>query len=259
MEKAWKEMHRALIIKAFAKAEQELIATHTTGPTKTKMACHLEDYLFTTHNYPYSYKSLVTLYNNAQVEEEVIVKKPEVINLLSKYLEFEDFATFSSSVKQQEVKSYEELEEVIESDKQGGVAQEPNTKSRKNAYQVYIVIAVILSLGILALFQFYGNNENQRWLRWNEDHYEEVAFNKTDYKNGILKLHASELLKFRKIQVDVNTDFFNNKGVPIVWYFKHASGNVEFFDSYGLHPTQNKYVKPVTEHIINKYVINNQR
>jgi hypothetical protein len=257
MEKRWKELHRKLIIKAFAKAEQELIAENHINPSNHKKAEHLSFCLSEDYNYSYTYKSLVNLLKQAtNKQEEVIIKKPEITHLLSQYLGFDDFAAFSKSIEKQIIDD-DKVEEIkTEADPHEEAATNPISKNLKG-FKIYIAILVVVVLGILAAFQFYGNDEDQRWLRWSEDHYEEVVFNKADFKNGDLKLYDPELLEFRKIKVDSNTEFFDSNGVPIVWYFKHASGTVEFYEAYGLHPIQNKYVKPVTTHIINKYVRGN--
>ncbi len=261
MEKEWKELHRTLIIKAFAKAEQELIAENHINPSNHKKAEHLSFHLAEDYKYSYTYKSLINLLKQATDEhEEVLIKKPEVVHLLSQYLGFDNFAAFSSSFEKQVVVNHQKPEEDIEDEKEAVFTGENNTNTtakKLNDYKKHIIVAVILCVVVIAAYRFYDNSEDQRWLRWNENHYEEVAFNQADFKNGDLKLYDPELLEFRKIKVDSNTKFFDNNGVPIVWYFKHASGTVEFFDAYGLHPTHNRYVKPVTYHIINKYASGN--
>lgn len=259
METTWKEIHRALIINAFAKAKKELTAENYMKPSKNKQAEHLSCCLSEHHKYSYSYKSLIKLYNKAGDEkEEVIIKKPEVIQLLSKYLGFDDFTAFSNSVDKLTAESSNEPIKVQEVKEKESLKKEikPSSIARAtNSYQIYIIIGAILVLSVVAAYKFLNYDEDQRWLRWQADHYEEVNFHKTSFKNGTLKLYTPELSKFKRIQVDTNTQFFNTKGVAVVWYFKHASGTVEFFNSYGLHPTENKYVKPVTPYILKKYVM----
>ncbi|ARN77956.1 hypothetical protein BST97_08065 [Nonlabens spongiae] len=88
------ESHRLLIVNAFAKAETELREANITKISKYKMAERVSHYL-TSNGFSYGYRSLTNLYNDAMTEGQIVViKQTQVIELLSMYLGYEEFAEF---------------------------------------------------------------------------------------------------------------------------------------------------------------------
>ncbi len=93
------DSHRLLIINAFAKAETELRAANITKVSKYKMAERVSRYL-TSNGFSYGFRSLTNLYNDAMTEGEIVViKQTQVIELLSTYLGYEEFAEFRLCTK----------------------------------------------------------------------------------------------------------------------------------------------------------------
>ena len=58
---------------------------------------------------------------------------------------------------------------------------------------------------------------------------------------------------FKKIEVN-NSSLFFKYGKPIVWYGKSKNGEMEYFNSRGLHPETMNELKPITKYIIRKYI-----
>ena len=93
------ESHRLLIVNAFAKAETELKALNITKISKNKMAERVSCYL-TTNGFSYGTRSLIKLYNDAVTEgRTAVIKQTQVIELLSMYLGYEEFAVFRTHTK----------------------------------------------------------------------------------------------------------------------------------------------------------------
>jgi hypothetical protein len=91
---------------------------------------------------------------------------------------------------------------------------------------------------------------------WNDDHYIEVKFNLEKYDLSQLKIYKKErITSFRKINnPDCNRQYLNEKGEPLVWYWKKNNEEIEVYTSPGLHPITGKALKPITRHMIRKYI-----
>lgn len=96
--------------------------------------------------------------------------------------------------------------------------------------------------------------DDKECMQWQEDHFELVycETNPDDSTNGNPKIPIDkELLDLRKIKITDTTTFFKN-GKPIVWYCK-TGDEFECFNEPGFHPLNNKSLKPITNHMIDKY------
>lgn len=90
-------------------------------------------------------------------------------------------------------------------------------------------------------------------MQWQVDHYEEVDCT----VKGIVSYNSAmpidqHQFKLKKIEVDSNFIFFKGKK-PVVFYCK-VNGKPEFFNQLGTHPETEQVLKPISLHIINKYV-----
>jgi hypothetical protein len=128
---------------------------------------------------------------------------------------------------------------------------EPNGK---RIFYQQISIAVLITFVICGLGFFLLPKDS--CMQWQNDHYEMVDCEdkRIGIMNVVSKVPLNEnMLNFRKIQVcDTTTFFKHNK--PMVWYCKKEN-QLEFFNSPGYNPENDKPLKPITKYMINKYVM----
>lgn len=158
----------------------------------------------------------------------------------------------TSSLSSSEINEEEEEEEDLK--KSGILTVEPEYK-KKNLKKKAIIGLVSLiglsSIGYTAKSTLFSNKE---CMQWQENHYEYVDCD----KKGLLELYPiipvdESLINLRKIEVNKETPFFCN-GKPNIWYFKRNNGEVEFYNSHGIHPETGKPLKAITNYMIDKYV-----
>lgn len=90
-------------------------------------------------------------------------------------------------------------------------------------------------------------------MQWSEDHYEIVDCDaKAEDGSTIIIPLNKDLLDFRKVKVCDTTTCFNKNGDPFIWYSKH-NNRVEFFNTHGNHPINNKPLRAITPYIFKKY------
>lgn len=88
---------------------------------------------------------------------------------------------------------------------------------------------------------------------WKSDHYVSVYCDQDIIGSQVIALDEELLATFRKI---TNTDTLNvNNALGKVWYDK-SNNELDFFTNYGIHPENGKTLRPVTKHIIEKYITN---
>jgi len=119
---------------------------------------------------------------------------------------------------------------------------------------VFIIIVALFGGFLLSQFVF----KPKQFMQWQKDHYEVVAYEAnsllTPWTNEIIPLQQ-ELLHFKKVEVSDTTVFFRH-GKPLYWYCK-VGDTPEFFTSLGngRHPETDGVLKPVSRHIVKKYVL----
>ncbi|NBL63867.1 hypothetical protein GV828_01490 [Flavobacterium sp. NST-5] len=124
---------------------------------------------------------------------------------------------------------------------------------------LFLVTCVIVSIGGF----FYYKSTEKKCMIWNGDHYERINCDDNTtmgimHYTNIVSLHEETLQNFKKITPDSNTVFFKN-GKAVIYYSKPNIKEVEFFSCDGVHPVTKKDLKPVTQYIINKYIIDKPR
>ncbi len=112
-------------------------------------------------------------------------------------------------------------------------------------------ITIVISFMVVASILYIKiTDQRKNCMIWKEDHYEEIACEKTD---GLeIALNEELLENFRKVTLDTTMTFFKN-GEALFWYDK-TKGVVEFFNSPGIHPKHRTKLSPITETIVRKYV-----
>jgi len=125
--------------------------------------------------------------------------------------------------------------------------------SIKQLSRIGIAAVLFAASGYLINHAFFPKKE---CMQWQKDHYEMVDCN--TLKQGItfqneVKPIDNSAINLQKIEVNKQTQFFKN-GKPLVWYSK-IRGKLYYFNSYGINPETDKPLKPITDYMINKYVM----
>jgi hypothetical protein len=203
---------------------------------------------------------LVAILVNFQLRP--INKFHKTINAESQSKENIEVVNGEKTITQQVIKSKPIDEEIVNSvyeigNKNSFIGKTDKKIWSRKGVKYGIISAIVLGV-IFFVFGFFINEEE--CMIWTKDHYEEVACNQISEKQGffqqiIIKKEESLIANFRKISVCDTTTFFKN-GEPCVWYGKSFQGNLDCFTAPGLHPETGKTLKPITNHIIEKYVLN---
>ncbi|MFC7444785.1 hypothetical protein [Mesoflavibacter profundi] len=223
-------MYSQLILDAFEKVKSEEGIT-----VKTNISKFLSDYIQENTNTVYGEKSLRNKHNKA-VEGDSINLKLFVANGLSMYLGFDNYHDY------------------YRSHNNGDFKLTSNTIN-KNSKTLIIggVLAILIIVGVVFL-----NSDSNRWMVWENDRYVEVKFDAKKYNLNQLKIYKSDRIEnFRQVELNCDSDFFNEDGSVRYWYGKNKNKEINFFSSLGLHPLTGKTLKPITNYIINKYVCPN--
>ncbi len=225
------KMHNQLLIMAFEKAKEE-IQTDKNSPR----AQLLSDFILEDSKEPYGEKSLRDKYTSLINKPNSTIRlKKHVEVALSHYLGYKDYRAF------------------LESNNMGEIDERSRVKILWDKNKITIIVCLIIITTVL----IYSSITRQRWMVWQEDHYEEVRFDLDKYDVSQLKLYKEERIeKFRKIEPDCGHSFFNEDGSVRVWYGKNIKKELQFFTDYGLHPETGKTLRPITDYMINKYICN---
>jgi hypothetical protein len=120
----------------------------------------------------------------------------------------------------------------------------------KKSKWTFASVAIIFGLtGTIIYFALF----HKGCMQWSEDHYEIVdcTFKSETNLNPIIALDNS-LLDFRKLKVCDTTTCFKPNGEPIIWYVKYDN-KVDFFNTHGMHPLNDKALRPISQHIFERY------
>ena len=116
----------------------------------------------------------------------------------------------------------------------------------------FTAIGVVIVFGLGFLISRYVFPK-QQCMQWSNDHYEKVDCDLKVEGIAISTIEPYDELKFELKRVNVcdTTTCFKN-GKPIIWYAKTSNG-ADFFNTHGMHPENDKALRPVTEYIRGKY------
>lgn len=144
-----------------------------------------------------------------------------------------------------------EEEEIIEEQTCQSVR---SVKNKENILFNKPIIIAAFSILFISCFGFFSLSKSE-CMQWQNDHYEIVDCE--DGRVGIVNLFSKvpldeNMLHFKRIQVCDTTTFFKYEK-PIVWYCKKGN-ELEFFNSPGFNPENDKPLRPITQYMIDKYV-----
>tara|TARA_R110002051_G_scaffold108607_4_gene181343 strand:- start:3332 stop:4063 length:732 start_codon:yes stop_codon:yes gene_type:complete len=164
---------------------------------------------------------------------------PETIKLLCNYLGFENYGAYVSQQAQ--------ITDRIKK------ATSPNLNRKGIFWLVGILIFGLFGVWLIREDVF-STTPNESCMVWKKMQYEKVSCEKA-YGLKIEPLDEVKLNTFKKVDVTITTTFFSESNAnPLVWYFKHSNGDLEYFTAPGLHPLNGGTLKAITPYIIEKYV-----
>ena len=130
-------------------------------------------------------------------------------------------------------------------------------------WTIPILVVVSLVLAIVMGIR-YGNNTNptgekaeNQCMAWADSLYVEVPCTSKPYSSFGTKVEPMDITKlkhFKKVEVNMATQFFSEDDKPLLWYHKNKEGEIEYFTAPGLHPTNDKTLRKITPYIIQTYV-----
>jgi hypothetical protein len=234
-------MNKILILKAFEEAKEKKKNKGIKKPSQTDLALELSNFIDESESFRLGERSFRDYYNDAKKvkdsHEDISIKQISVINGLCKYLGFDNYQEFISSIEKNSTRTSIKKTSVF---------------SRKN------MIVIMSTLIVVIGFFTYNSATKQRWMVWQEDHYIEVDFDTEKYKIKQLKILKEERIElFKKVlPICGETTFFNVDGSVAIWYGKNKDKTLEYFTALGLHPETGKTLKPITGYMIEKYICN---
>ncbi|MFT5891317.1 MAG: hypothetical protein ACI9Y7_001418 [Dokdonia sp.] len=111
-------------------------------------------------------------------------------------------------------------------------------------------IVAIMIIGLVSYNKLVVNNAPNSCMIWVNDHYEPID---CSGKRGEIELDKETLERMKQlIGLCKGSTFFLPNDEPIVWYDKHHN-KLTFFTKEGIHPTNGKTLKPITQYIIDRY------
>ena len=232
---------------AFKKAEKEIGSNK-----KTHLAQHLSDVLQDDYNYTISERTLRDYYTKIHKREVGPQDdlKPKLIEPLCQYLGFANYAEFLKSTEE------EKSVDVVVSTP---IKKKPNKKW-------LVALLIFLCIGLAIIFLIAERKPDTKdsetiisanCMTWADSTYVKVSCDKgpySKYGTKVIPYVESEFKNLKKIQVYLAYNFFNDKGEPLVWYFRNEDKVYEFFSYPGLHPVSGKTLKAVTPYIVQKHV-----
>lgn len=236
-------MHKHLIIKAFRKAEKDLKNNGNNTPSLVNISNEVEnktDFSLGARMYRNYFIDAERIVN----EEDINIKQQNVVKGLYQYLGFESYTNFVASLPP------ENRAKNSNDDKNGEKTNIISIWLKKNK------IVISISALIITFILIKVSINQQRWMIWEKDHYTEAQLDVKKHIYNQLKEYDQNLIKsFKKINSpDCNTVYLTAEGHAKVWYWKKNNEEIELYTSAGLHPTNGKTLKPITRHMIRKYI-----
>lgn len=187
------------------------------------------------------------------------IPNPETVRFFCIYIGYKDYEDYISKNSENKIISIDK--DISKKEKTSGIKIKGKPKKK---YTWSLTLKIVIAFGaIMIIVSYYLKDKiylmtspfkEQRCMVWNNDHYEEVVCDITSSQD-LQKYDPTIINNFKKIEVNVNTQFFFENGLPRVWYFKKPNGEIDYFSANGNHPIYKRDVKEISRHIINKYVL----
>lgn len=224
------------MVKELLEAAFEKAGSLTGNSSVNGRATYLAEVISEDYRFSITPKSLTRYY------KEESKPKPEVTNALAEFLGYEDYEDFVIRNSEGEASVWLPREK---KKKQSDPGPMPGKRDRKRAL---LFILAFLGIGLSSYYGFMaGSNE---CITWDGDRYVETICSGSAREKPI---NHNLLNNFRRTTVSDTTRFFRN-GRPAIWYHK-SRNELEFFTAPGLHPVTGKTLRPITQYMINKYIM----
>ena len=236
-------MHNDLILSAFKKAMDSLEEKGVVSPSKSAAAELLSDYIDAEFGFQFGERRLRDYYNAALKGEEIEIKQQAVRDGLSHYLGCNSFEKWLLKTNRIEAES-----------------EIPQKKKESHFYFILHFLrrnrtTFLITITGLIIFLIINSFNSEKWMVWEGNHFVETEFDGHELERGQIKLlNQAQMARFKKIEPNCDTDFFNSDGHAQLWYGKNPKGELEFFTELGRHPETGKSLKPITQYMISKYI-----
>lgn len=238
--------HKDLILEAFKKAKSYLVEKGIQSPSKSGVAEVLSDYIEQECKFQFGERRLRDYYNEALKDEAIEIKQQAVRDGLAKYLGYENFRDLL--IRYTETKK----------DLQNKTQSESIEKSKAFFVKQFLSrnkTTVLIASGCLILFLIINSINKEKWMVWEGNHFVETDFDSHEMEKGqIFLFNENQVARFRKLQPNCETQFFNSEGKELLWYGKNDNGELEYFTDLGRHPETGKTLRPITRYMIKKYI-----
>lgn len=227
---------RRLVQKAFEKAREEH-ANHSAHA----LANHIES------RSNLSAKTLLR-FHKKYVQGDGSARRPTAssIDELCRYLGYADYGDYVANIREAPRAGEAGL----------GAPQGGNRKSALMNYAPYLLALVLGAILWITIDIGPDKGGQQACMAWADSVYLTVSCDRgpySPYGTEIIPLDPVRLKTFKKVGVDLTTEFFSQSGKPMIWYSRSKEG-MEYFTAPGLHPITGKTLDEITEYIIDKYV-----
>lgn len=185
--------------------------------TRNGLATHVSRKLEEDIKFSLSARSISNYHQNLEGNKDQNISL-EILDALASYLGYANYKEFVNNKKRRNV----------------------NTQRYK-----FVIVTLVLSLA----FFIYDFNR-KKCMSWQQDRFEKVHCEEADAR----PINPNLLANFRLINADCSNQYFNNKGEPMLWYYKVSNNEIECFNMLTEHPISKKALKPITEYMIQKYI-----
>jgi hypothetical protein len=214
---------KEIVEKVFQKAKEEC-------PKHSKYA--LSNYI--AESTSISSRTLERLHDKYLNNKDVVGEQNEyTINDLCKFLNFDSYAAY------------------VKQERKGKISSDIVRGGGKKNWKVVAVVSIIIVVGLMLGLS--EKNKETLCMVWKADHFEKIECS-VNYKENVVPLDEVRLQNFKKVKVDLTTEFFDEAtNKPLIWYSK-TDKTIEYFSAPGLHPVNGKTLKAITEYMANKIV-----
>jgi len=188
-----------------------------------------------------SYRSFLRLYKKYVLgtEPKNAAPRPKLLTVMSQYLGYKDFEDFIMHNKH-------EFGDTIDP------SPMPVKDSKtKNPERIIIIVLGLLISGMLLYNIIIDGETPPECMIWEKTHFKKISCE--------LGLHLDKAGEIRGFDVKLFKDMKmipkNQVQVGNSYYHKVNRDSIEFFSMHGKHPVNDDDLKPVTDYIYNKYVI----